>query len=183
MLALLYINITMKRLVILLVLTILYNISSASAKGKIIEQKRLYFGKNADYYIIAKENGKGGGDIPQCGPIDIILKKGKKEISRFQSFPIWYNCPLDGFLGITVKGRYFTIEDSYCDIADRVYTFTTFRYDATKKEFVLHRYGESYIDSREPERDIPEKSYLVTEYIPFQKVTAELLLGLKKNFK
>ena len=70
----------------------------------------------------AKENGKGGGDIPQCGPIDIILKKGKKEISRFQSFPIWYNCPLDGFLGITVKGRYFTIEDSYCDIADRVYT-------------------------------------------------------------
>ena len=144
----------MKRLVILLVLTVLYNISSASTKGKIIEQKRLYFGKNADYYVIAKENGKGGGDIPQCGPIDIILKKGKREISRFQSFPIWYNCPLDGFLGITVK-----------------------------KEFVLHRYGESYIDSREPERDIPEKSYLVTEYIPFQKVTAELLLGLKKNFK
>ena len=114
----LYINITMKRLVILLVLTVLYNISFASTKGKIIEQKRLYFGKNADYYVIAKENGKGGGDVPQCGPIDIILKKGKREISRFQSFPIWYNCPLDGFLGITVKGRYFTIEDSYCDIAD-----------------------------------------------------------------
>ena len=173
----LYINITMKRLVILLVLTVLYNISSASAKGKIIEQKRLYFGKNADYYIIAKENGKGGGDIPQCGPIDIILKKGKKEISRFQSFPIWYNCPLDGFLGITRS----PVRRSRPHPARPA--VTTFRYDATKKEFVLHRYGESYIDSREPERDIPEKSYLVTEYIPFQKVTAELLLGLKKNFK
>lgn len=173
----------MKKFILLSLLAICYNILPALAQYEYSPQCKMNFGKGEVYSIEVGGNEKENNDTILGNSVAIILRKNGKEISRFNTFTIDDNCPADGFRDIKVKGHYFTIEDSYCAGFYFVLTYTTFRYDTKRKEFVLHRYGESYVYRGDPEKDIPDNSYLVKEYIPFSKVTTELLLELRNNFK
>ena len=173
----------MRKLVLLSLLAIFCNALPALAQTEYSPKCKMNFGKGEVYTIEVGAVEDQESDTTIVGPVAIILLKNGKEVSRFNTFAIGDNCPADGFRDIKVKGRYFTVEDTYCAGFYFVLTYTTFRYDTKRKEFVLHRYGESYIYRGDPEKDIPDNSYLVKEYIPFSKVTTDLLLNLRKHFK
>jgi hypothetical protein len=64
----------------------------------------------------------------------------------------------DPFEGITIKGRYFSLE-YYGGSRYRWNRFTTFKYDLVKKDFVLHRDAGISYDSVEEDKKYTKNVY------------------------
>jgi hypothetical protein len=92
------------------------------------------------------------------------------------------NCPADGFISIVAKNLYFTIEQVYCKDFLFVNSYTTFKFDNKKSEFVLHKYGEVFTDRENPDKDIPTITKSTKDFgkILFNDVSQEIVTGLIK---
>ncbi|MDR2236628.1 MAG: hypothetical protein LBE92_10930 [Chryseobacterium sp.] len=89
------------------------------------------------------------------------------------------SCISEGFSTIVVKNNYFTIEHQDCsDYQLLVNAYITFK--VSGNEIYLYKYGESYFDKSDHERDIPEKVWTEKDFgkIKFEEVTADFLQKL-----
>ncbi|WP_062702135.1 hypothetical protein [Chryseobacterium indologenes] len=90
------------------------------------------------------------------------------------------NCISEGFSNVAVKNNYFTIEHQDCsDYNILVNTYITFKVNGN--EIYLYKYGESYFDKSDHEKDIPEKVWTEKDFgkIKFEDTTTEILQKLK----
>ena len=92
----------------------------------------------------------------------LLLKKDKKggyiEVARTMTVSIGSNSPAQGYMGIVVKGDYFTIEQQYGG-SSFVSSYATFKYDKTKGKFMLHKYSETSIDRFAESQDESEPTH------------------------
>ncbi|MGG7470721.1 hypothetical protein ACVVIH_20210 [Chryseobacterium arthrosphaerae] len=90
------------------------------------------------------------------------------------------SCISEGFSTVVVKNNYFTIEHQDCsDYNILVSAYITFK--VSGNEIYLYKYGESYFDKSNHERNIPTKTWTEKNFgkIKFEEVTAELLQKLE----
>ncbi|WP_123841224.1 hypothetical protein [Chryseobacterium arthrosphaerae] len=90
------------------------------------------------------------------------------------------SCISEGFSTVVVKNNYFTIEHQDCsDYNILVNAYITFK--VSGNEIYLYKYGESYFDKSNHERNIPTKTWTEKNFgkIKFEEVTAELLQKLE----
>lgn len=90
------------------------------------------------------------------------------------------NCISEGFSTVAVKNNYFTIEHQDCsDYNILVNAYITFKVNGN--EIYLYKYGESYFDKSDHEKDIPEKVWTEKDFgkIKFEDTTTDVLQKLK----
>ncbi|MEE6129958.1 hypothetical protein V2E39_21340 [Chryseobacterium arthrosphaerae] len=90
------------------------------------------------------------------------------------------SCISEGFSTVVVKNNYFTIEHQDCsDYNILVNAYITFK--VSGNEIYLYKYGGSYFDKSNHERNIPTKTWTEKNFgkIKFEEVTAELLQKLE----
>jgi hypothetical protein len=92
-------------------------------------------------------------------------------------------CAADGYQKLVVKGAYFSIESSICSDWLYVHQVITFKYDVKSKMIVWHRYGESFTDRTNPDRNIPDAVYYVgsLKLVPFNQVTDYAINKLRQQ--
>jgi len=194
---------------LILILCFIINIPNAySQKNKESNKKENnYQNWVEEGYSIAKDKYSIKGTVPLVdGRVLLVTEKTvKDEIGAFQEFeaytlniltpdvrfiflPVEFdvktssfnsNCPADGFRGIVVKGNYFTIEDSFCAGWLFVNSYTTFKYNKSKKTYELYKYSEEYLDRSDPDKDIPTEHFPVPDNIYFWMVTQDFLSDLR----
>lgn len=163
----------MKKLLILSVLLIIGNSTFAQSKKIVAAKLRPFIAK--DYSVLAYETGDFNQDTypdvvlalkynhetdsaQTARPLLILFGKkggGLSLYARNDSAVLCKGCGGmfgDPFEGITIKGRYFSLE-YYGGSRYRWNRITTFKYDLVKKDFVLHRdAGVSYDDVQEDKK-------------------------------
>lgn len=144
---------------------------------------------NKFFKIIILENKQIKKENPTHNSLEIvILEKNAtdKFILKNKNNDIVFkyddNCPADGYTSIVAKNIFFTIEQVYCKDFLFVNSYTTFKYDNKKSEFVLHKYGEIFTDRANPYKDIPTITKSAKDFgkILFSEVSQEILTGLIK---
>ncbi len=102
-----------------------------------------------DYLILVLTKKKLTMEDVNIGEPIMMLKKNKNggytEVAAITTIPIGSNSPAQGYMGIAVKGDYFTIEQQFGG-SSFISSYATFKYDKTKGKFMLHKYSETYID-------------------------------------
>ncbi|MFV0531545.1 MAG: hypothetical protein ACK5MD_08910 [Flavobacteriales bacterium] len=89
-------------------------------------------------------------------------------------------CVSEGFVTITTKNNYFTIEQQTCyDYNVLVNTYLTFV--IKNNEIYLHKYGEIYFDKSNHEREIPNQIWTTKDFgnVKFENVTEKFLINLR----
>lgn len=144
---------------------------------------------NKFFKIIVLENKQIKKENPTHNSLEIvILEKNAtdKFILKNKNNDIVFkyddNCPADGYTSIVGKNIFFTIEQVYCKDFLFVNSYTTFKYDNKKSEFVLHKYGEVFTDRANPDKDIPTITKSTKDFgkILFNEVSQEKLVELIK---
>lgn len=161
-----------------------WTILCAPIQAKVLKTVKLNFSTNAeDYTLTAYETPQKLTDDASediLGPT-IVLKKGKKEVARLIAPGHPRFSAAEGFMDIVAKGKYFTIESVQDGGWFFVNTYITFKYDDLTKQVLLYRYGESYTDRREPEKDIPDYIVKIKERIPFSQNAIEYIENMPRD--
>lgn len=101
-----------------------------------------------------------GTDITMNSPVCILLNKGNNDYLVYKNLDIIYttisNCPSDGFQNLVVKDNFFTIEQNTCGGWYLIDEYTTFKYDRNTNQIVLHKFGQSFSDRKNPDKEIPD---------------------------
>jgi hypothetical protein len=169
----------MKKLLILSGLLIIVNSTFAQSKKIVPAKLRPFIPKdyavlvyetgdlNQDTYpdiILALKNNHETDSDQTARPLLILLGKKDGSLSlyaRNDSVVLCKGCGGmfgDPFEGITIKGRYFSLE-YYGGSRYRWNRFTTFKYDLVKKDFVLHRDAGISYDSVEEDKKYTKNVY------------------------
>ena len=118
-----------------------------------------------DHIILVLTKKKFTMDDVEIGEPIILLKKNKNggytEVATITTIPIGGNSVGQGYMGIAVKGDYFTIEQQYGNTSF-IFSYATFKYDKTKGKFMLHKYSETYIHRFESQ-DMSEPTHFKFE--------------------
>lgn len=87
-------------------------------------------------------------------------------------------------LEIKTKFPYFTIEQIFCADFMFVHSYSTFKI-IDSHTILLHKYGETYTDRRNPDNDIPDKIWTANDFgtIHFEEVTMDFLIKLRGKSK
>jgi hypothetical protein len=67
------------------------------------------------------------------------------------------DCPAEGFQTVVVKGNFFTIEQQNCGGWFFINEYLTFRYEPATGAIRLHKFGQTFTDRREPDKEVPDK--------------------------
>ncbi|MDW9381891.1 hypothetical protein [Chryseobacterium sp. JV558] len=117
-------------------------------------------------------------------PVYVLINNSKNKFDIYKNKNIIYtfmpNSPAEGFRDIVVKDNFFTIEQQEGGGWYFVDSYTTFKFDKSRKEIVLSKYGKSFIDRREPEKSIPDQIFTPKDFntISFTNFDAEQLSTL-----
>jgi|UPI00068ECA82 hypothetical protein len=117
-------------------------------------------------------------------PVYVLMNKGKNKFQVYQNKNIIYsfipNSPAEGFRDLIIKNNFFTIEQQEGSGWFLVDSYTTFKYDKTKREIILSKYGKSFTDRRNPEKSITDEIYTTKNFgvKNFENVTEDLLNNL-----
>ena len=92
-----------------------------------------------------------------------------------------FNCATEGFNTIVFKDNYFTIENQICSDYIEISSYTTFK--VIGRNIILHKYGETYFDKAEHDRQIPSKTWGIKDFknLNFQDVTNDFLIKLSQT--
>ncbi|EKT3967236.1 SH3 domain-containing protein [Flavobacterium psychrophilum] len=100
------------------------------------------------------------GDITMNSPVCILINKGNNDYAVSKNLNVIYttisNCPSDGFQNLVVKDNFFTIEQNTCGGWYLIDEYTTFKYDRNTNQIVLHKFGQSFSDRKNPDKEIPD---------------------------
>lgn len=149
-------------------------------------------------------------DLDKDGIKDkIILYKNEKETDEFEknhfglsmeikkglsnsTYQIWcknnsiipqnkFNCATEGFNTIVFKDNYFTIENQICSDYIEISSYITFK--VVGRDIFLHKYGETYFDKADHEKQIPSKVWKSKNFgdVKFEKVTDAFLIKLSQT--
>lgn len=149
-------------------------------------------------------------DLDKDGIKDkIILYKNEKETDEFEknhfglsmeikkglsnsTYQIWcknnsiipqnkFNCATEGFNTIVFKDNYFTIENQICSDYIEISSYITFK--VVGRDIILHKYGETYFDKADHEKQIPSKVWKSKDFgdVKFEKVTDAFLIKLSQT--
>ena len=90
------------------------------------------------------------------------------------------NCPSEGFRTVAVKGNFFTIEQQNCGGWFFIDEYLTFRYVPATGKIQLHKFGQSFIDRRDPNKELPDKVLTEKQFGRryFDQVDTEALYSL-----
>ncbi|MBV6878680.1 hypothetical protein NG800_002210 [Epilithonimonas ginsengisoli] len=117
-------------------------------------------------------------------PIYVLLNNGDKTYKSLRNRDLIYtfmpNTPAEGFKDVVVKNNYFTIEQQEGAGWLFIDTYTTFKYDITKKEIILSKYGRSFTDRRDPDKSIRDEIYTSKDFktINFENANSDDLKKL-----
>jgi hypothetical protein len=92
-----------------------------------------------------------------------------------------FNCATEGFNTIVFKDNYFTIENQICSDYIEISSYTTFK--VIGRNIILHKYGETYFDKAEHDRQIPSKTWGIKDFtnVNFEDVTDDFLIKLSQT--
>lgn len=131
--------------------------------------------------MFKNETTKNSDQI-QNGPLFQILKGNANGtfsvwISNENLIRIDNSCPATGYNKVVVKGTVFTIESDVCAGWRYVHQYITFKYDAKMDKIKFYRYGETYTDRTDPNKDIPAINFNLTSIkdLTFNEVTDDLI--------
>ncbi|MCV9926934.1 SH3 domain-containing protein [Flavobacterium sp. LS1R49] len=125
-------------------------------------------------------------DIIMNSPVCILINKGNDKYLVYKNLNIIYtvvsNCPSDGFQSLVVKDNYFTIEQNTCGGWYLIDEYTTFKFDKNSDEIVLHKFGQSFSDRKNPDKVIPDLLLSTKNFgkILFQNFNSKTILEKKK---
>lgn len=116
-------------------------------------------------------------------PIIILDENYTKIQNNNLVFKFNDNCSADGFDGIVVKKKFFTIQQISCLDFLYVNSYITFKVDETTGKILLHKYSEEYTDRSNPDKKIPTKIWSDKNFgvKKFEDVTEEFLKNLRKE--
>ncbi|MBF9222575.1 hypothetical protein [Hymenobacter ruricola] len=90
------------------------------------------------------------------------------------------DCPADGFRTVVVKGNFFTIEQQNCGGWFFINEYVTFKYVPASGRIQLHKFGQTFIDRRDPNADMPNQVLTEKQFgqLTFGLVDLEALYAL-----
>ena len=83
-----------------------------------------------------------------------VLARNNRLIQRADDHT---DCPAEGFQTVVVKGNFFTIEQQNCGGWLFINEYFTFRYEPATGAIRLHKFGQTFTDRREPDKEMPDK--------------------------
>lgn len=125
-------------------------------------------------------------DVTLNSPVCILINKGNDNYLVYKNLNIIYTsnstCPSDGFQSLIVKDNYFTIEQNTCGGWYLIDEYTTFKFDTTSNEIVLHKFGQSFTDRKDPNKDVPDSVLSIKNFgkILFENFNSQTISEKKK---
>lgn len=125
-------------------------------------------------------------DVTMNSPVYILINQGNNNYQAYKNLNIIYTsnstCPSDGFQSLVVKDNYFTIEQNTCGGWYLIDEYTTFKFDMASNEIVLHKFGQSYTDRKDPNKDVPNSVFSNKNFgkILFENFNSQTVLQKNK---
>lgn len=144
-------------------------------------------GTNDKIILYQNDDEKGEFERNHFG-LPMEIKKGLSN----NTFQTWYkndliipknnfNCATEGFSTIVFKDNYFTIENQICSDYIEISSYITFK--VIGQNILLHKYGETYFDKANHEKQIPSKTWEVKDFgnVNFENVTEDFLIKVSQT--
>ncbi|MFH7015051.1 hypothetical protein [Flavobacterium sp. FlaQc-47] len=145
-------------------------------------------GKEDDVLIFEPKviKSDSNNDVIMNSPVYILISNENNNYQVYKNLNIIYTsnstCPSDGFQSLVVKDNYLTIEQNTCGGWYIIDEYTTFKFDITSNEIVLHKFGQSFTDRKDPNKDVPDSVLSNKNFgkILFENFNSKTILEKKK---
>lgn len=119
-------------------------------------------GKEDDILIFEPKviKSDSDNDVTMNSPVYILINNGNNNYQVYNNSNIIYTsnstCSSDGFQSLVVKDNYLTIEQNTCGGWYLIDEYITFKFDTNSNEIVLHKFGQSFTDRKDPNKEVPD---------------------------